>query len=70
VAVHQDRSLPVEEKCRRVDELVHAAPPDVLDRLPLPPPFHLLPEAERLAAKFIFADPSIDYKVQGNLNLN
>ncbi|VDM08264.1 unnamed protein product [Wuchereria bancrofti] len=43
-SIHQDQSLTVQQKIMKIDEILNALPEDILQRLPLPPVFRLLPQ--------------------------
>uniref|UniRef100_A0A0R3RXP6 MgtE_N domain-containing protein n=1 Tax=Elaeophora elaphi TaxID=1147741 RepID=A0A0R3RXP6_9BILA len=43
-AIHQDQALTIPQKMAKIDAVINALPEDVLEQLPLPPAFRLLPE--------------------------
>uniref|UniRef100_A0A2K6WAG1 SXP/RAL-2 family protein Ani s 5-like cation-binding domain-containing protein n=1 Tax=Onchocerca volvulus TaxID=6282 RepID=A0A2K6WAG1_ONCVO len=43
-AIHQDQSLTIPQKIVKIEEIMNSLPEDVLQRLPLPPVFRLLPQ--------------------------
>ncbi|VDK82891.1 unnamed protein product [Litomosoides sigmodontis] len=43
-AIHQDQSLTVPEKMMKIDEIINGLPENILQQLPLPPVFRLLPQ--------------------------
>ncbi|VDO40254.1 unnamed protein product, partial [Onchocerca flexuosa] len=42
--IHQDQSLTIPQKIVKIEEIMNTLPEDVLQRLPLPPVFRLLPQ--------------------------
>ncbi|VDN91922.1 unnamed protein product [Brugia pahangi] len=43
-SIHQNESLTVQQKIMKIDEIINALPENILQQLPLPPVFRLLPQ--------------------------
>ncbi|CAG9532082.1 unnamed protein product [Cercopithifilaria johnstoni] len=59
VAVHRDQSLTIQQKMVKIDEIINALPENILQQLPLPPAFRLLPEYVQEMIKIIRVSKNI-----------